>query len=156
MVPVPGSAARAAGIEENNMTSPSRMTKKTSPRCPRLAIGTVRSDMLPPIFVERHKRGSVNVNTRYSCGLGHSERRRAVSYRVDCSQAQMLSEAAGTGWVRPDLNRSRQHPKLVGFLVGRDDPAPKPSYPTDPRRRRRTVDGKMLPRPLIRMAALRR
>jgi len=21
-------------------------------------------------------------------------------------------------WVRPDLNRSRQHPKLVGFLVG--------------------------------------
>src|SRR2546427_9198898 len=22
-------------------------------------------------------------------------------------------------WVRPDLNRSRQHPKLVGFLVGR-------------------------------------
>jgi len=22
-------------------------------------------------------------------------------------------------WVRPDLNRSRQHPKLVGFPVGR-------------------------------------
>ena len=21
-------------------------------------------------------------------------------------------------WVRPDLNRSRQHPKLVGFLAG--------------------------------------
>src|SRR2546428_2011176 len=107
MVPVPGSAARAAGIEENNMTSPSRMTKKTSPRCPRLAIGTVRSDMLPPIFVERHKRGSVNVNTRYSCGLGRSERRRAVSDRVDCSQDQMLSEAAGAGWVRPDLNSWR-------------------------------------------------
>src|SRR2546422_9985303 len=97
MVPVPGSAARAAGIEENNMTSPSRMTKKTSPRCPRLAIGTVRSDMLPPIFVERHKRGSVNWTPRYSCGLGHSERRRAVSDRVDCSQAQILSEAAGAG-----------------------------------------------------------
>src|SRR2546426_1723686 len=133
MVPVPGSAARAAGIEENNMTSPSRMTKKTSPRCPRLAIGTVRSDMLPPIFVERHKRGSVNVNTRYSCGLGHSERRRAVSDRVDCSQAQMLSEAPPEQeWVRPDLNRSRQHPKLVGFLVGRDDPRAQTKLPHGP------------------------
>src|SRR2546428_13586003 len=38
MVPVPGSAARAAGIEENNMPSPSRRTKKTITRCPRIAI----------------------------------------------------------------------------------------------------------------------
>src|SRR5438876_3359482 len=35
-------------------------------------------------------------------------------------------------WVRPDLNRSRQHPKLVGFLVSREDPRAQTKLPHGP------------------------
>src|SRR2546426_1038709 len=45
----------------------------------------------------------------------------------------MLSEAPPEQeWVRPDLNRSRQHPKLVGFLVDRDDPRAQTKLPHGP------------------------
>src|SRR5207245_11750602 len=45
----------------------------------------------------------------------------------------MLSEAPPEQeWVRPDLNRSRQHPKLVGFLVDLDDPRAQTKLPHGP------------------------
>src|SRR5712692_4485102 len=50
-------------------------------------------------------------------------------------------------WVRPDLNRSRQHPKLVGFPVGRKtvtSPGPNQATPRtrstrEPRRGLRSI-----------------
>ncbi len=47
-------------------------------------------------------------------------------------------------WVRPDLNRSRQHPKLVGFLVSGK------TVPHGPAGTSRMIEGlKTLPRSLI-------
>ena len=103
--------------------------------------------------------------TDWTAFLGHAEGPRARAGRTDRFLRDSSAEALSTHvlaandscggwaklqWVRPDLNRSRQHPKLVGFPVGQATrgPEPKPSYPTDPRATRRNAVVKKLPRRL--------
>src|SRR5256885_9209316 len=66
-------------------------------------------------------------------------------------EAPAMKEGGGPppgDWVRPDLNRSRQHPKLVGFPVGRNDarrPSPNQATPRTRGATRRTAAVKTLP-----------
>src|SRR6266571_5442377 len=59
----------------------------------------------------------------------------------------------GGKWVRPDLNRSRQHPKLVGFLVSgkTEGPRAQTKLPHGPAGNSRMTEAlKTLPRRLVR------
>ena len=103
--------------------------------------------------VDRTSRSQANVFRLEVRVLGSSSPRRTdSSHRSAIEREIHIGFEPEVKWVRPDLNRSRQHPKLVGFLVSGKTGGPRAQtkLPHGPAGSSRMIEGlKTLPRSLV-------
>src|SRR2546428_3063855 len=112
------------------------------------ASGTMRTGR-----VDRTSRSQANVFRLQVRVLGSSFPRRTDSNHRSAIEREIhIGLEPEVKWVRPDLNRSRQHPKLVGFLVSGKTGGPRAQtkLPHGPAGSSRMIEGlKTLPRSLV-------
>src|SRR2546422_973863 len=112
------------------------------------ASGTMRTGR-----VDRTLRSQANVfRLQVRVVASWASRRREWNQRSEIGREIHIGFEPEVKWVRPDLNRSRQHPKLVGFLLSGNPGGPpaQAKLPHGPAGSSRMIEGlKTLPRSLV-------